>query len=50
MAAGLVFIHGRAQEGKDPAALKKDWIRFLQDELARNGKQLPITEGQIRFP
>jgi hypothetical protein len=50
MATRLVFIHGRAQQGKDAATLKKDWIRFLQDELAKKGKQLPITEDQIRFP
>jgi hypothetical protein len=50
MASRLVFIHGRAQEGKDAAALKQEWIRCLQAGLAKSGLQLPLGDGQIRFP
>jgi hypothetical protein len=29
----LVFIHGRAQQGKEPAALKAEWIEQLAKGL-----------------
>jgi hypothetical protein len=46
----LVFVHGRAQEGKDPVALKAEWIDALRRGLSRNGLTLPIPEDRIRFP
>jgi hypothetical protein len=46
----LVFIHGRAQEKKDPSALKAEWIEAFEDGLAKSGLKLPIPENQIRFP
>lgn len=46
----LVFIHGRAQERKDPVALKKEWIMSWAHGLAKSGLQIPLAEHQIRFP
>lgn len=37
----LVFIHGRAQEGKDPVKLKEEWLDTLAQGLAKNGLALP---------
>ena len=45
----LIFIHGRAQGGYDPEALKKLWTETLEQGLAYNKLKLP--EGlQIEFP
>jgi hypothetical protein len=46
----LVFIHGRAQEQKDSAALKIEWIDAFKEGLAKSGLTLPIPEPDIRFP
>lgn len=46
----LVFVHGRAQEHKDAAALKAEWIDAWRSGLARHGLVLPIDEADIRFP
>lgn len=46
----LVFVHGRAQHGKDAVALKKEWIISLKAGLAKSGLTLPIPDDQIRFP
>src|SRR5687768_5880664 len=46
----LVFIHGRAQQNKDGAALKKEWITALNKGLKANNLTLPIGENDIRFP
>lgn len=46
----LVFVHGRAQEGKDSVALKKEWIDAWKAGLAKSGLSLPIPEDRIRFP
>lgn len=46
----LVFVHGRAQQGKDALALKNEWIMSLKAGLAKSGLKLPIDEDQIRFP
>jgi len=50
MTKKLVFIHGRAQQNKDAAALKKEWIAAFREGLERNGLDLPIPETDIRFP
>lgn len=50
MSKKLVFIHGRAQQNKDAAALKKEWIAAFREGLDRNNLQLPISETDIRFP
>ena len=46
----LVFIHGRAQEHKDAAALKGEWIASWKDGLAKSGLAMPVAESDIRFP
>lgn len=46
----LVFIHGRAQEQKDSAALKIEWVEAFKEGLAKSGLTLPIPEPDIRFP
>lgn len=50
MTRQLVFIHGRAQQGRDPAKLKEIWINAWKEGLAKNGLQMPIAEEGIRFP
>lgn len=46
----LVFVHGRAQHGKDAAALKQEWIIALKAGLAKSGLALPVADAEIRFP
>lgn len=46
----LVFVHGRAQERKDAAALKVEWIDAWRKGLAENDLQMPLAESDIRFP
>lgn len=46
----LVFIHGRSQQHKDAAALKREWISSLADGLKKSNLSLPITESAIHFP
>ncbi|HVL75560.1 MAG TPA: hypothetical protein VM406_06050 [Noviherbaspirillum sp.] len=46
----LVFIHGRAQHGKDANALKQEWIDAWGEGLAKSGLTMPISPSQIRFP
>lgn len=46
----LVFVHGRAQHGKDAAALKQEWIIALKAGLAKSGLSLPLPDDEIRFP
>jgi hypothetical protein len=51
MTMELVFIHGRAQQGKDSAALKQEWVECLAKGLAANDPPLPAIEAdRIRFP
>ncbi len=37
----ILFIHGRAQGGKDAAELKQTWIATLQEGLTAAGESLP---------
>lgn len=46
----LVFLHGRAQEDKDPLVLRQTWIVALRQGLAAAGRELPIDERDIVFP
>lgn len=50
MTRQLVFVHGRAQEDMDADALKKEWVGALRDGLAKSGLDLPLPDGDIRFP
>lgn len=45
----LIMIHGRAQGGKDPAAIKKEWLDALHYGLRRADKTLP-PGTPIEFP
>jgi len=49
-AARLVFVHGRAQEGKDAVALKAEWVGALRKGLVKGGLALPLADADIRFP
>lgn len=46
----LVFVHGRAQENKDAAALKAEWVDAWRSGLAKSGLSVPISDTDIRFP
>jgi hypothetical protein len=45
----LIMIHGRAQEGRDPIAVKKEWTDALGYGLLRANKSLP-SGTTIEFP
>ncbi len=45
----LVFIHGRAQEGRDPVALKAIREAAFERGLSNAGLRLP-EGGDIAFP
>ena len=46
----LVFIHGRAQQGRDSVALKAAWVGSLRHRLTALGLDLPLDDADIRFP
>jgi hypothetical protein len=46
----LVFVHGRAQEGKDPIQLKWTWIKAWTEGLEKSGLTLPLDPKDVRFP
>jgi hypothetical protein len=46
----LVLVHGRAQQHKDAAALKGEWLLALRNGLAKSRLELPIAEAAVRFP
>lgn len=50
MSKQLVFIHGRAQELKDPDALKDEWIEAFENGLKKAKLELPISKKDIHFP
>ncbi|MGY2115994.1 hypothetical protein ACW9HR_18990 [Nocardia gipuzkoensis] len=50
MTRQLVLIHGRAQERKDSAALKAEWLDAFSKGLAKSNLSLPIDETDVRFP
>jgi hypothetical protein len=37
----LVLVHGRGQQGLDPAELKTTWMDTLRSGAEANGKSLP---------
>jgi hypothetical protein len=45
----LVFVHGRSQAAKDPAALKNEWVAALEQGLASQGLHLPAGVDVV-FP
>lgn len=46
----LILIHGRSQEKKDGAAIKKEWIAAWEAGLAKSGLKNPLTDADIHFP
>lgn len=45
----LIFIHGRAQEGKDPKKLKQQWTDSLKEGLSEQNLEIP-DNIEIVFP
>lgn len=45
----ILFVHGRAQGGRDPDALRRTWVETLETGLAAAGKSLPAGT-EIDFP
>ena len=50
MTRRLVFVHGRAQQGKDSVALKAEWLQALDIGMANANLKMPIAETEVRFP
>lgn len=48
-ASRLLFVHGRAQQGKDPIALKEEWVAALKRGASKFGGALP-PRVEIAFP
>jgi len=47
--ARLVFLHGRGQQGRDPAALRRSWVAGLNQGLTRAGLD-PVDPDDAFFP
>jgi hypothetical protein len=45
----LIFVHGRDQQGMDPAVLKSLWLAALQRGVASLHRQLPASLD-VSFP
>lgn len=45
----LLFIHGRSQQGEDPAALQQEWLDALDQGLSAQGLSLP-ADTEVAFP
>jgi hypothetical protein len=50
MATQLLFVHGRAQENKDAAGIKREWINAWKEGLAKHGLDIPLDQKNIHFP
>ena len=46
----LILIHGRAQQKKDAAGIKKEWMAAWEKGLQKSGLALPITDADVHFP
>jgi pimeloyl-ACP methyl ester carboxylesterase len=46
----LVFIHGRAQEGRNPEDVRQEWISALKEGLSKSGLTLPVDSSAIVLP
>jgi pimeloyl-ACP methyl ester carboxylesterase len=46
----LVFIHGRAQEGRNPEDVRQEWISALDQGLSKSGLTLPVHSSAITLP
>lgn len=45
----VVFVHGRAQEFKDPALLTRQWLAALNAGLT-SAEEAPLAAGDVVFP
>lgn len=45
----LVLVHGRAQGGRDPAVIKREWLQALAEGAARAGRRLPV-DLEVELP
>jgi hypothetical protein len=50
MTRKVVLVHGRAQEGKDSVALKREWLSYLHGGLKRAGLTVELADSQFRMP
>ncbi len=46
----LVFVHGIAQEHRDPAAIKAEWLDALNNGLRKSSLTLPIPDSAVTLP
>lgn len=46
----LILIHGRSQEEKDAAGIKKEWIAAWEKGLQKNNLTNPLSDSDIHFP
>ena len=46
----LILIHGRAQQEKDAAGIKKEWMTAWEKGLAKSGLTNPLTDADVHFP
>ena len=46
----LILIHGRAQENKDAAGIKREWLQAWQKGLDKSGLTNPLSDADIHFP
>lgn len=46
----LVLVHGRAQEHKDPLAVKKEWLTALDAGAHRAGRPVHLPDDRVRLP
>jgi DNA replication initiation complex subunit (GINS family) len=46
----LILVHGRAQEKKDPAKLKQQWLTAWEKGLAKSGLTNPLSNADVHFP
>ncbi|WP_454048908.1 hypothetical protein [Cellulomonas sp. Marseille-Q8402] len=46
----LVLVHGRAQEHKDPSAVKDEWMSALDVGAHHVGRPLDLPDDRVRLP
>lgn len=46
----LVLVHGRAQEHKDPLAVKQEWLSALDEGAHHAGRPLDLPDDRVRLP
>jgi hypothetical protein len=46
----LVFIHGRAQEGRNPKEVLEEWVSALESGLDKSGLKLSIDPSAVVLP